>query len=844
MRGSGVLVACVAILVSVSVTSAEGDLLPSIADTISPREWLYAGPFSVGAREGVTGVIDDARGFVPWEGLEHRSILVQGGVVRWAKSEVDSLGWVNLEYKDVLWDSLVDVWGIAGAVDVGYAYTEIESEGRRRALAVAHRPGSFLMNGRRYYGNPYGDQYMKTPVVLDEGVNRLLVTTGGYGDHRLMFKLVPAPSPIEIVGEDATLPDILEDELVDSWAGITVMNTTGSNLNDVTVTVGDGTAFQVVSIQDARMEPLSYKKFPVRIRQMRRASASDSMRLVISVTSSGFAAHDTLSMRHRKSGESFVQTFISRIDSSCQYYTVLPPQNLNPENEYSLILTLHGAGVEASRQADSYKPKDWAFVVAPTNRRRYGFDWQDWGRLDALEVLELATNSLPIDTNRIYLVGHSMGGHGTWHVGLAHPDRFAAMAPAAGWTCFQLYVPWFLQKAYWFAHPMQLGIRDMSLREDFAPNFVENLANLPVFILHGGVDDNVPTVHGRMFAKLLGQLGYEYEYKEVPEKGHWWNVDGIQCVDDPDLLDFLKARTRNPNPHRVVFKTTNLGQTNKSYWVEIDEQRKPFFESRIEARVSGRTIYVNAVNVRQFTLNLTTGLLPPGKARFVIDGKEMTQELKKDQTVTFHRTRGEFKLGKPRGDGLRKKADFYGPIKQVYFSPFTLVYGTKGDSTVTELLHQQARDEAFRWWHRANGYVDVLADTAVDDELVRRRNLVVFGGPRENYLTQEIADRLPIRVGDDHILVGDRRIDGRGLATEFIYPNPMNQERFVFVHAGSDSAGISISTAFSTVYSGAGLPDFLVFDESVKNLGWGGVLCAGFFDADWKLDERLMYLPE
>ena len=73
------------------------------------------------------------------------------------------------------------------------------------------------------------------------------------------------------------------------------------------------------------------------------------------------------------------------------------------------------------------KPDAW--IVAPTNRRRYGFDWQDWGRLDALEALDWMSTP-EIDPDRIYLTGHSMGGHGTWYLGALYAHRFAAIAPS------------------------------------------------------------------------------------------------------------------------------------------------------------------------------------------------------------------------------------------------------------------------------------------------------------------------------------------------------------------------------------------------------------------------------
>ena len=61
-------------------------------------------------------------------------------------------------------------------------------------------------------------------------------------------------------------------------------------------------------------------------------------------------------------------------------------------------------------QANSYRSKSWGYIVAPTNRRPFGFDWQSWGRLDALESLADAKLRYGIDPTRVYLTGHSMGG--------------------------------------------------------------------------------------------------------------------------------------------------------------------------------------------------------------------------------------------------------------------------------------------------------------------------------------------------------------------------------------------------------------------------------------------------
>ena len=86
--------------------------------------------------------------------------------------------------------------------------------------------------------------------------------------------------------------------------------------------------------------------------------------------------------------------------------------------------------VEAIGQAEAYAPKPGLHIVAPTNRRPYGFDWEDWGRLDAIEVLDLAQRDFGTDPRRTYLTGHSMGGHGTWHLGVTFPTGSPRSLPA------------------------------------------------------------------------------------------------------------------------------------------------------------------------------------------------------------------------------------------------------------------------------------------------------------------------------------------------------------------------------------------------------------------------------
>jgi len=77
-----------------------------------------------------------------------------------------------------------------------------------------------------------------------------------------------------------------------------------------------------------------------------------------------------------------------------------------------------------------------------------------------------------------------------------------------------------------------------------------------------------------------------------------------------------------------------------------------------------------------------------------------------------------------------------------------------------------------------------------------------------------------------------------------IYPNPLNREKYVVVKGGTSPKGEELAGLFNVIYSGAGLPDFIVYDEAVKEKGWGAVLAAGFFDLNWKFDSSHAHLKK
>jgi predicted peptidase len=114
---------------------------------------------------------------------------------------------------------------------------------------------------------------------------------------------------------------------------------------------------------------------------------------------------------------------------------------------------------------------------------------------DVMTVLDMIRKEFSVDENRIYLMGHSMGGAGTYYLGSKYAKQWAALAPIApaamGMTNDRVKV---LQ-----------GIKD---------------AEVPMLVSMGDADEAVPVANVRMWVDTMKELQLKYEYKEYPGVTH------------------------------------------------------------------------------------------------------------------------------------------------------------------------------------------------------------------------------------------------------------------------------------------------------------------------------------
>lgn len=727
----------------------------------------------------------------------------------------------------------------------GYAAFSLNSDQDQSAILEASGHSMVYVNGEPRVGDVYQTGWTRLPVFLHRGANTLLFQCGR---GQLQAALVRTSGFAMLQQDDITVPDRIVGEPADYPGGVIVVNTSARRLERMTLrVVGDGLEMRPAPVPP--LPPFSTRKVMFRIRGDRTVDTGEaSVGLLLCDQRGKQVDRVTFTLRSRAPGQTHKRTFVSKIDGSVQYYAVVPAQGAAgaarpAKANRALFLSLHGASVQALGQAEAYSAKSWGDIVCPTNRRPYGFDWENWGRLDAMEVLDNATALLRPDPARIYLTGHSMGGHGTWHLGATFPDRFAAIAPSAGWISLYSYAG-----APRLENPegMEAILQRAMLPSDTLA-LKRNYSALGVYILHGDADDNVPVTEARTMRTELAMFHNDFTLFEQPGAGHWWDASdepGADCVDWRPMFDFFArhARPSDDSVRHVEFATADPGVSSRCYWAAIEQQEHALELSTIDLvcdpglrRVTGATR-----NVALLRLDLAKKLTS-GSVTLRLDGQTLTDVLPRARnagqasTIWLWREAGMWRLGDAPGFDV-KRPERCGPFKQAFRNRVVLVYGTHGRSEENSWSYARARYDAEQFWYRGNGSVDLISDVEFVAGNYAERNVMLYGNADTNGAWRSLLRTSPIQVDRIGIRVGDHNYTGDDLAVLFVRPRPGSANASVGVVAGVGLTGMRLTERLPYFVSGVEYPDWVVIGSSMLEQGYEGIRAAGYFGADWRVE--------
>jgi predicted esterase len=229
------------------------------------------------------------------------------------------------------------------------------------------------------------------------------------------------------------------------------------------------------------------------------------------------------------------------------YYVQLPPE-YDAHRTYPAVVTLNGAGTTPLQQIDW-----WAGAVGSNGNRlgqatRYGYiiiapAWSNEGQVEygfsaaehaaVLNSLRDACRRFAIDTDRVFISGHSMGGDAAWDLGLSHPDLWAGVIPVVARSSKYINLLW------------------------------ENVALVPFYLVGGELDGDKSKANAKDLDRYLTR-NYNATVVEFLGRGHEHFSDEILRI-----FDWMNRMQRDFFPKEFVAKSLRPWD-NYFWWLELD----------------------------------------------------------------------------------------------------------------------------------------------------------------------------------------------------------------------------------------------------------------------------------
>ncbi len=552
-------------------------------------------------------------------------------------------------------------------------------------------------------------------------------------------------------------------------------------------------------------------------------------------------------------GQTVARAYRSRIDGSVQPYAVTYPHDYaqDKRKRYRIDVVLHGRDTGLTEvkflagHTGRAAPKEQSFVQLDIfGRGNNAYRWA--GETDVWEALEnfLAVENLAgrghfPDLTRIVLRGFSMGGAGTWHIGLHRSDYFCVLGPGAGFTTTRGYVPDF---------PAKLpDYQEACLHIYDAVDYAENAFNVPIVAYSGKKDPQKKAAD--LIAARLKKLGIPMTHLEAEGLGHTFPAAWRKKAE----AEYGKHanRERSEYPDKVRFVTWTLKYPS-CYWVDLMALDRHYSRARVEAEFHKEEGYsLTTTNVRALRLGLAPGA-DRGPVAVAVDGQKLTvrpylARATQQLSIYLEKRGGKWAAVLPERlfvDRLRqpqKMPGLQGPIDDAFTAAFLCVRGTGTPWHERTDAYARADLERFRaeWSKYLRGDLPIKDDTEVTPEEIASRHLVLFGDPGSNSLIREVLPRLPLKWTKKTITWAGKEHSSADHLPVLIYPSPLAADRYVVLNSGHTFHAADFQGTNALLYPRLGDHAILKLGDKNKALS-AEVQTAGLFDDFWRLgiDER------
>jgi hypothetical protein len=421
--------------------------------------------------------------------------------------------------------------------------------------------------------------------------------------------------------------------------------------------------------------------------------------------------------------------------SPIEEFVVLVPYNYTSSKSWPVIVhpDISRWGARDNYPAGSGMIEVWWHTVSFKDLR-----WKDFNN-----VMEMVTNKLNIDEDRLYVEGKCRNGVEAAALALNYPD-------------------------YWAECSIELGNSYRYL--------AGNALNLPlIFVKGGGHDDGSYTGFYNYTVKCFQYHDcryFKYSTTQNTEQARGTSIPGSE---------------REKSPRRVLYTIESLGNS-KAYWVKINGRVDENLLGTIDASVDGQKIFLKTSNVDAYSLDLVRAPLDSNKPVEILeDGQSLgfaTGQVFTRQSEKYINT------------AFIKNDMLHGPVWDAFTDPYVVVYGTGGSDMP---FVKTSRNIA----EKLAGGAPCFADMDMPKEMISDYNLILFGSVESNRWLALISENLPVQIRHGQVCTTKGKVfDGNDLGFIVIYPNPMNPDKYIVIYsATSEKAMANMFNAYSQMKS-------------------------------------------
>lgn len=249
-------------------------------------------------------------------------------------------------------------------------------------------------------------------------------------------------------------------------------------------------------------------------------------------------------------------------DGDFTYHVQLPPE-YDPYRRYPTLLVLNGSynspeqeldfwagsplpvegSTEGVRRGQAMRHGYITIAVEWQKPHQYDYEYSGREHLAVLTSLRDAMRRFSIDTDRIYLTGHDIGGEAAWDMGQSHPDMWAGALPI---------IPRYENDQKYIAHTW------------------ENAEYIPLYFVAGQLDGRTIAENSQVWNKYLRLKRFDATLAEYKGRGHEPFHDEIL-----NMFDWMSFKKRGGPPAKFDCGALRPWD-NFFWWIEVDELENQF----------------------------------------------------------------------------------------------------------------------------------------------------------------------------------------------------------------------------------------------------------------------------